>query len=144
MGILGAEVDHNAGFLQDGLHIAPTGDSIVSFTVLSMAVSPDGKLLAVCTDKSRIIVFQSFSNMQLRNLYGAVIGEYDVPSVCFSHDKSFIYITSSLPQTTRRPGDEEDARILNGTGMCGEVAIFEVRPAALVLRLPCHKKPVRC
>jgi len=118
------------------------GDSVVSFAVLAMAISPDRELLVVCTDKSRVIVLQTFTGRQLRNLYGAVVDEYDTPSVCFSHDRSFLYVTSSVPMRGRRSGDEEvDSEV---AAMCGEVLIFEVRSGEVMLRLPCHRKPVRC
>eukprot|EP00401_Gymnodinium_catenatum_P030072 CAMPEP_0117481334 /NCGR_PEP_ID=MMETSP0784-20121206/12848_1 /TAXON_ID=39447 /ORGANISM="" /LENGTH=462 /DNA_ID=CAMNT_0005275791 /DNA_START=15 /DNA_END=1400 /DNA_ORIENTATION=- len=114
------------------------GDSVVSFTVLALAVSPDRRLIAVCTDKSRIILLPTFSDVQVRNLYGAVIDEYDVPSVSFSMDRSFLYATSSLPQKAVPQRGEV------GEVLCGEVVIFEIRTGAVVLKLPCHTKPVRC
>lgn len=116
------------------------GDSVVSFTVLALAVSPDRAVIAACTDKSRVIVMRTFTNTQVRNLYGAVVDEYDVPSLCFSLDGTFLYTTSSLPQTAARSLEEEVANI----AMCGQVAIFDLQTSALVLKLPCHTKPVRC
>jgi len=121
------------------------GDSVASFTVLAMAVSPDRRLIAACTDKSRVIVLRAFTDRQLRNLYGATIDEYDVPSVCFSLDQSFLYTTSSLPQTTRRRRyDGDEAEEAAASPMCGEVVVFEIRTGEAVLRLPCHEKAVRC
>jgi len=117
------------------------GDSVVSFAVLALAVSPDRRLLAACTDKSRIIVMRTFTEKQLRNLYGATVDEYDMPSVCFSLDQSFLYATSSLPQRTIRQ-DSGDEVVVND--MCGEVVIFELRSGEPVLKLPCHRKAVRC
>jgi len=119
-------------------------DSVVSFVVLAMAASPDRRLLAACTDKSRIIIMRMFTDRQLRNLYGAVIDEYDVPSVCFSLDQSFIYATSSLPQRALQCQEEEDGEEPSVLAMCGEVVVFEVRTGEAVLRLPCHEKAVRC
>eukprot|EP00931_Biecheleriopsis_adriatica_P022033 TRINITY_DN14262_c0_g1_i1.p1 TRINITY_DN14262_c0_g1~~TRINITY_DN14262_c0_g1_i1.p1 ORF type:complete len:483 (+),score=94.86 TRINITY_DN14262_c0_g1_i1:146-1594(+) len=118
------------------------GDSIVSFTVLALAVSPNRSMVAACTDKCRVIVLQPFTSRQLRNLYGAVIGEYDMPSVCFSLDSSFLYVTSTLPHAgdQRLPADEDKPF----TALVGQIAIFEVRKAQLVLQLACHEKAVRC
>jgi len=120
------------------INLNALGDNVVSFTALALAVSPDRSLIAVCTDKSRTIVLPTFSGTQLRNLYGAVVDQYDVPSCCFSLDRSFLYVTSSLPQTSVMPKDS------TGEPMCGEVVVFEVRTGEVVLKLPCHAKPVRC
>jgi len=117
------------------------GDSVVSFAVLALAVSPDRRLLAACTDKCRVIVMRTFTETQVRNLFGATIDEYDVPSICFSLDQSFIYATSSLPQRTVRRDSGDEVTV---NDMCGEVVIFELRGGEPVLKLPCHRKPVRC
>ncbi|CAJ1363250.1 unnamed protein product [Effrenium voratum] len=78
------------------------------------------------------------SSRQLRNLYGAAVNEYDVPNICFSLDDCFLYVTSSLPQPS---GAREQEEVV---ALCGQVAIFELRTAQLVLQLPCHQKAVRC
>jgi len=151
--VLAARDDHNLHYwgIASGPNGTPArrmkanlnalGDSVVSFAVLALAVSADRRLLAACTDKSRVIVMRTFTETQLRNLYGATIDEYDVPSICFSLDQSFLYATSSLPQRTfhRDPDDE-----VTVNDMCGEVVIFELRSGEPVLRLPCHRKAVRC
>merc|ERR1719217_170653 len=113
-------------------------DTIVSFTVLALAASPDGKMLAACTDKSRVIVFEAFTERQLRNLYGATVDEYDMPSVHFSLDSTFLYTTTTLPQPAVLK-QAEDPRI----GMVGQVVVFEVSTGNLALTHPCHTKPVR-
>eukprot|EP00928_Gymnodinium_smaydae_P019063 TRINITY_DN17282_c0_g1_i1.p1 TRINITY_DN17282_c0_g1~~TRINITY_DN17282_c0_g1_i1.p1 ORF type:complete len:470 (-),score=67.51 TRINITY_DN17282_c0_g1_i1:82-1491(-) len=114
------------------------GDSVVSFAVLSLTCSSDGAFVAICTDKSRIIVMPVFSSTQIRNLYGATVDEYDVPTVRFSLDGTFLYATSSLPHV-QKAATERDV-----SAICGEIAIFELRTGELVLKLPCHTKPVRC
>jgi len=123
------------------------GDQIVSFAVLALAVSPDRSLIAVCTDKSRVILLKTFGDRQLRNLYGAIIDEYDMPSVCFSLDGSFVYATSTITLRAaalrRGEGEEPSARAAVAGG-AGEIAIFEVRTGELALRLSCHEKSVRC
>ena len=34
------------------------GDRVVSFAVLALSVSPNGSMVAACTDRSRVIVLQ--------------------------------------------------------------------------------------
>lgn len=113
-------------------------DSVVSFTVLALAASRDGNMVAACTDKSRVIVFQAFADRQLRNLYGAIVDEYDMPSVHFSLDSTFLYTTSTLPMPSVLK-ESEDPRV----GMVGQVVVFEVGTGNLALTHPCHMKPVR-
>lgn len=118
-------------------------DGVVSFAVLALAMSPDCQLIAACTDKSRVIVLKAFTSTQLRNLYGAVVDEYDVPSITFSLDRCFLYATSSLAaQALARQRD--DGEKMAQAVECGKVAIFEVQSGQLVLQLQCHEKPVRC
>jgi WD40 repeat protein len=121
-----------------------TGDSVVSFAVLALDVSPDRDLIAACTDKSRVIILKTFTDKQLRNLYGAFIDEYDVPSVCFSSDRSFVYVTSTIPFKAPSSYDEGDEATAAASAMCGQVLVFEVISGNKVLTLPCHSKPVRC
>jgi len=114
------------------------GDSVVSFAVLAIAVSPDRQLIAVNTDKSRVIVMRAFSDKQVRNLYGAITEEYDMPSVAFSADQTYLYATTSLPMT-----DTIKERGLDDKAMCGQLVVFELKSGQAVLKLPCHTKPVR-
>jgi len=116
------------------------GDAVASFAVLALAVSPNRRFVAASTDKSRIIVFKTATPTQVRNLYGAVVDAYDVPSICFSLDHSFLYATSTLPQPSSADRSDEDPVI----GMCGEVVVFKVQSGKAVLKLPCHERPVRC
>lgn len=151
--VLAARDDHNLHYwdIASGPNGTPAqrmkanvnalGDTVVSFAVLALAVSPDRRLLAACTDKSRVIVMRTFTEKQLRNLYGATVDEYDVPSICFSLDQSFLYATSSLPQRSIRRDSGEEVTI---NDMCGEVVVFELRSGEPVLKLPCHRKAVRC
>eukprot|EP00439_Symbiodinium_sp_Y106_P065671 s253_g10.t1 len=147
--VLAARNDHELHYLEmEGPHAGETqevlrtnlnalGDSVVSFAVLALAASPDGAFVAACTDRSRVILLQARSPRQLRNFYGAAVGEYDMPTVAFSLDGCFLYVSSTLPQPARREEDEVKA-------LCGQVAIFEVRSGQMVLQLPCHEKSVRC
>jgi len=119
------------------------GDSVVSFAVLALALSPNGRLIAACTDKSRVIVLQAWGERQLRNLYGAIVEEYDTPSVCFSLDGTFVYTTSLLPQAGRNRHEDEQLPAA-GAQMCGQIAIFELKTGEMVMQLPCHERAVRC
>lgn len=114
------------------------GDSVVSFAVLAIAVSPDRQLVAVSTDKSRVIVLRAFTDKQLRNLYGAIAEEYDMPSVAFSADQTYLYATTTLPMT-----ESIKERGLDDKAMCGQIVVFELMSGHPVLKLPCHTKPVR-
>ena len=51
----------------------------------------------------------------------------------FSLDACFLYVSSSLPQ----PAHEEVE------ALCGQIAVFELRSAKLVLQLSCHQKSIR-
>jgi len=126
------------------VNLNASGDAVVSFAVLALAVSADGSLVAACTDKSRVILLQAFSNLQLRNLYGITVDEYDMPSVCFSLDRSFLYVTSSMLVKAARKVEEAVPTVPGAAPLVGEVAVFEVRTGELVLKLSCHEKAVRC
>ncbi|CAJ1396147.1 unnamed protein product [Effrenium voratum] len=144
--VLAARDDHELHYFEMGqkveeslcVNLNALGDKVVSFTVLALSASKDGSMVAACTDRARVIVLQARSSRQLRNLYGAAVNEYDVPSICFSLDDCFLYVTSSLPQPS---GAREQEEVV---ALCGQVAIFELRTAQLVLQLPCHQKAVRC
>jgi len=59
----------------------------VSFAVMDMAVSPDGKYLALATDASRNIVMDIASGKQVRNLYGKLL------LLCLSCCVSFLIVS---------------------------------------------------
>lgn len=56
----------------------------VSFAVMDMTVSPDGKYLALSTDASRNIVMDISSGKQVRNLYGMFVFVKEWVRVCYS------------------------------------------------------------
>ena len=45
-------------------------DDFVSFAILSLVPSPDGKYLGAATDTSRNIIFEAKSSKIVRDLYG--------------------------------------------------------------------------
>lgn len=94
-----------------------SGDLHVSFTALHLSISPNGKLLAVATDKHRIIIFttamaqdnnvqhhntnqshtdllNSSIGLQYCNLYDIVNDGYSTPRITWSDDNRYIYVTS--------------------------------------------------
>ena len=40
------------------MNLNALGDRVVSFAVLALSVSPNGSMVAACTDRSRVIVLQ--------------------------------------------------------------------------------------
>ena len=55
----------------------------VSFAVMDMAVSPNGKYIALATDTSRNIVVDASNGKQIRNLYGAFLWiRYSAYTLC--------------------------------------------------------------
>lgn len=110
------------------------GDDVVSFAVLDLCASRDGELLLACTDNARVILFEVATGQQLRNFYGASVDEYDLPTVIFSLDETFVYATST----------RSSAAAAASEGPCGEVVVWAVQTGAQVLTLPAHQKGVRC
>mmetsp|Transcript_4073 Transcript_4073/g.8778 ORF Transcript_4073/g.8778 Transcript_4073/m.8778 type:complete len:820 (+) Transcript_4073:87-2546(+) len=71
------------------------GDDFVSFTVLDMACAPGGvPILAVATDKSRIILFKAGSSQQLRNLYGHTCTEFSRSRIAWDPSGRFLISNS--------------------------------------------------
>jgi len=63
------------------------------FNVLDLNCAPDGSIL-VSTDKNRAILFQINSSIQKRNFYGFISDDWSIPRAIFSHDGSYVYLTS--------------------------------------------------
>ena len=70
------------------------GDDHVSFTVLDLVVSPNGKYLLASTDKSRLILYLVGTSIQLRSFYGAVNDDLCQTRACFHPSGAFVYVTS--------------------------------------------------
>ncbi|CAM9741126.1 unnamed protein product [Ectocarpus sp. 12 AP-2014] len=70
-------------------------DTHVSFTVMSMAASGDGKYLLAATDKSRNILWRSGSNARVRTLMGHTTDDYFQPRVQWDPSGLFSYCNSS-------------------------------------------------
>jgi len=70
------------------------GDDHVSFSALDLHASQDAKYVIACTDKDRVIMFASNSNIQVRNFYGAESGQYFNPRAVLDCNHSNLYATS--------------------------------------------------
>jgi len=71
-----------------------TGDDHVSFTAMYIECSPSGNHLLVQTDKDRIIVMRTHTNIQSKNLYGTVNNELSQPRATWHPSGKYIYGTS--------------------------------------------------
>ncbi|CAN0448196.1 unnamed protein product, partial [Ascophyllum nodosum] len=71
-------------------------DTHVSFTVMSLAASPDGQYLLGATDKSRIFLWRVGSNARIRTLMGHTTDDYFQPRVVWEPSGLFLYCNSSL------------------------------------------------
>ncbi|EWM29470.1 WD40-repeat-containing domain protein [Nannochloropsis gaditana] len=69
-------------------------DTHVSFSVLSLAVSPCQEFLLAATDKSRVILYRIGHNEQLRSLYGHRADEYSNPRVAWDRNGNYVYCSS--------------------------------------------------
>ena len=72
---------------------APTGgfQDHVSFAVMHLVVSPNGKYLCAATDSSRNIIMQVGTSNIVRNLYGHQNDSFSQPRVAWSKNGSYIY-----------------------------------------------------
>eukprot|EP00903_Cladosiphon_okamuranus_P012784 g11949.t1 len=70
-------------------------DMHVSFTVMSMAASADGKYLLASTDKSRNILWRAGSNTRVRTLMGHTTDDYFQPRVQWDPSGMFSFCNSS-------------------------------------------------
>ncbi|GBG24827.1 Nuclear distribution protein PAC1-1 [Hondaea fermentalgiana] len=74
------------------------GDDFVSFSVLDMACAPGGlPILAVATDKSRIILFKAGSTQQFRNLYGHTCSEFSRSRIAWDPTGRYVVSNSETP-----------------------------------------------
>ena len=70
------------------------------YTALTMAVDNTCKFLTVCTNRNSALLFSipekwnKDPEVPIKVLYGMSVGIYDVPSIAFSIDSSFVYVSS--------------------------------------------------
>lgn len=94
----------------------------VSFAVMDMAVSPDGKHLVLATDTSRNIVIDAVTGKQLRNLYGHTNDSFANPKIGWSSNGQYVF------------GNTQES---------GTVVVWDVASSEIVTRLEGHKNPIR-
>mmetsp|Transcript_20031 Transcript_20031/g.43414 ORF Transcript_20031/g.43414 Transcript_20031/m.43414 type:complete len:454 (+) Transcript_20031:56-1417(+) len=66
-------------------------DEHVSFTILSLLPSPDGKYLAAATDLSRNIIMETGTDKIVRNLYGHKNDGFSNPKIAWSSNGQYLY-----------------------------------------------------
>lgn len=94
----------------------------VSFAVMDMAVSPNGKYIAMATDTSRNIVIDAITGKQIRNLYGHANDGFSNPKIAWSRSGQYIFGNT-----------QED----------GSCCVWDVASASIVKRLGGHASPIR-
>jgi WD40 repeat protein len=93
-----------------------------SFAVLDMAVSPNGRFLALATDKSRNIILDVTNGKQIRNLYGHTNDGYSNPKIAWSRNGQYLYGNT-----------QED----------GSCCIWDIASSSIVKRISGHASPIR-
>lgn len=76
------------------LNMNANGDAFVSFNVMDIAFSPNGKYILLTTDKSRSIMLLRDTAVQVRNFYGATNDEYSQARGGWSRNGDVVYSTS--------------------------------------------------
>lgn len=66
-------------------------DDHVSFAVLSLLPSPDGRYLAAATDASRNIIIDVKTSRIVKNLYGHKNDFYSTPKIAWSSNMQYLY-----------------------------------------------------
>mmetsp|Transcript_355 Transcript_355/g.516 ORF Transcript_355/g.516 Transcript_355/m.516 type:complete len:435 (-) Transcript_355:133-1437(-) len=94
----------------------------VSFAVMDMSASPNGKFLALATDASRNIVIDAKTGKQIRNLYGHTNDGFSNPKIAWSSSGQYIFGNT-----------QED----------GSICVWDVASATIVKRLEGHANPIR-
>ena len=104
--------------------IALTGgfDSHVSFAVMHLAVSPNGKYICAATDASRNIIIEVGTSNIIRDLYGHKNDGFSQPRIAWSSSGQYIYGNT-----------QEDS------GIC----VWDIASTKLVKRLKSHTGQLR-
>ncbi|KAL7540379.1 hypothetical protein ACHAXR_010073 [Thalassiosira sp. AJA248-18] len=66
-------------------------DEHVSFAVLSLLSSPDGKYIAAATDSSRNIIMETGTDRIVRNLYGHKNDGFSNPKIAWSNSGQYLF-----------------------------------------------------
>jgi len=98
------------------------GDDYVSFTVMDMRISPDGKYILAATDRNRTILMPvGVGQTHLRVFYGANNDEWSTPRVCWSPSGRYVCSTA-----------QDDS-----------IAIWDIQDQKLVTTLTGHTQNVK-
>ena len=97
-------------------------DDHVSFCILDLQPSHNGKYLAAATDASRNIILDAAMGRQIRNLYGHQNDGYSQPKVAWSAN---------------------DEYLLGNTQESGNVVVWDIATSRIVEQLSGHTKPIR-
>jgi hypothetical protein len=99
-------------------------DDHVSFAILDMKISPNGKFLAAATDTSRHIIMDLTNhNVQIRNLYGHKADIYSSPVLAWSANSLYLY------------SNNQDA---------SEYVVYEISSASIVSTISEHHvRPIK-
>eukprot|EP00761_Pharyngomonas_kirbyi_P006700 gb/GECH01006708.1/.p1 GENE.gb/GECH01006708.1/~~gb/GECH01006708.1/.p1 ORF type:complete len:395 (+),score=72.71 gb/GECH01006708.1/:1-1185(+) len=103
------------------INMNANGDDFVSFTGLDVCVSYDGRIVAVATDRDRVIVFEYGSDRQIRNLYGTKTNPLKQAKVQLDQDASYLYATAG-----------------------NDINVYELETQSQVHQLKAHSNVVRC
>jgi COMPASS component SWD3 len=98
------------------------GDEHVSYTVMDLALSPNGKHVLCATDKHRHIVFRPGTSDKLRNFYGHTADSYSQPRVAWAPSGEYVFSNS-----------QKD----------GLIYVWEVASEKVVAKLSGHAQTVR-
>eukprot|EP00935_MAST-01C_sp_MAST-1C-sp1_P000845 g845.t1 len=70
------------------------GDDHVSYTVMDLALSPNGKYVLAATDKHRHILFRPGAAEKLRNFYGHTADSFSQPRVAWDPTGKYVFSNS--------------------------------------------------
>lgn len=94
----------------------------VSFAIMDLKLSPNGKFLAAATDASRNIILEVGSSKQIRNLYGHKNDDYSQPKIGWSHNGQYLFGTTQ-----------------DDTSIC----VWDIASSKIVKRLSGHSGQIR-
>mmetsp|Transcript_12310 Transcript_12310/g.16069 ORF Transcript_12310/g.16069 Transcript_12310/m.16069 type:complete len:464 (-) Transcript_12310:367-1758(-) len=92
------DLKHDFKLTKHSVNGANKFDDFVSFSILSLKPSPNGKFLAAATDTSRQIIFESGTSNIVRDLYGHKNDGFSNPKIAWS--KSGMYLFGNSQEDT--------------------------------------------
>ncbi len=97
-------------------------DDFVSFAVMQLSVSPNGKYICAATDSSRNIILEVGTANIIRDLYGHKNDSYSQPRVAWSSSGQYVFGNS-----------QEDC----------DICVWDVASSSIVKKLPSHTGQIR-